>query len=43
MGIKCNKWPLDGSQKTFHETVAWRAGTLKACFAYTGRAYAQSG
>ena len=28
MGIICNKWPLDGSHKTFDESVAWRAGTL---------------
>ena len=43
MGIISNKWPLDGSQKTFHEIVAWRAGTHWVCLAYLGRAYAQSG
>ena len=42
LGIIYNKWPLDGSQKTFHGTVAWRAGTLQACLAYPGRAYEQS-
>ena len=42
MGVICNKWSLGGSQKTFHATVAWRAGTLKACLAYPGRAYAQA-
>jgi len=42
MGLKYNKWPLDGSQKTFHATVALRVGTLYACLAYPG-IYAQSG
>ena len=42
MGIMCNKWPLDGSRKTFHGTVAWRAGTLEACLAYPSRDYEQS-
>ena len=32
-----NKLPLDGSQKTFHETVAWHAGRLQACLVYPGR------
>ena len=36
--IICNKWPLDGSHKTLHETVAWRTGTLYYCLAYPGRA-----
>jgi len=33
---------LDGSQKTFHGTVARRAGTQLACLAYPGRAYVPS-
>ena len=35
MGIICNKWPLDGSQKPFMELYY-------ACLAYPGRAYEQS-
>ena len=27
MGIICDRWPLDGSQKTFGGNVAWRTGT----------------
>ena len=38
MGIKYNKWPIDGSQKSFQGTVSWCAGTLD----YLGRAYEQS-
>ena len=42
MGIICNKWPLDGTQKPFHGNVAGVPGQLKACLAYTGRAYEKS-
>ena len=35
MDIICNKWPLDGSQKTFQGTVAWRAGTLNSLIQFS--------
>ena len=35
MAMRCK------SKKTLHGTVAWRAGTIKACSAYPGIVYEQ--
>ena len=40
--VLCNNWPLDGSPKAFHGTVAWRAGPLQGCLAHPDRVHEQS-
>ena len=42
MGIKCNKWLLDGNKKTFIELKLGVPGHWIACLAYPGRAHVQS-